>query len=54
MSVWLDLRIILRTIPAIASQIIEARSPLGRGRVGMAVRATVPISENFAGPATKT
>ena len=53
MSVWLDLRILLRTIPAIASQIIEARSPLGRAGARTTIRVTAPITDNFAGPATK-
>ena len=53
MSVWLDLKILFRTIPAIASQIIEARSRRGRGGVHTALRQTAPIADNFVGPATK-
>jgi lipopolysaccharide/colanic/teichoic acid biosynthesis glycosyltransferase len=53
MSIWLDLRILLKTIPAIASQIIEARSLRGREGGKTTFRATAPIADNFAGPAAK-
>ena len=52
-SIWLDLRILFRTIPAIASQIIEARSLRGREGAHIALRQTAPMADNFAGPATK-
>lgn len=53
MSFWLDFRIILKTIPAIASQIIEARSLRGREGTSATLRETAHIADNFAGPATK-
>ena len=53
MSIWLDVKILLKTIPAIASQIIEARSLRGRERGKTTFRATAPIADNVAGPAAK-
>jgi lipopolysaccharide/colanic/teichoic acid biosynthesis glycosyltransferase len=53
MSVLLDLKILFKTIPAIALQVCEARSQRNRQSGNGAFRETVPNIDNLAGPATK-